>query len=73
MTNYFYGLTERFRIRRMTIYFRVEIPASRHNDVTAGGNGGVFHDRDSAETFKKALIERREYCEADIWITTASE
>ena len=40
---------------------------------TAGGNGGVFRDRDSAEAFKKGLIEAREYREDDIWITTLLE
>ncbi len=57
----------------MTSYVRVEVPASRHNAVTAGGNGAVFRDRDSAEKFKKGLIESHEYLEDDIWLTTASE
>lgn len=57
----------------MTTYFRAEVPASRHNDVTAGGSSGIFPDRDSAKAHKKALIEFGEYLEDDIRITTFSE
>lgn len=56
----------------MTNYFRVEVPASPKNDVTVGGKGGVFPDRESAEALKKALIKNREYREDDIRITTFS-
>ena len=56
----------------MTNYLRVEVPASPKNDVTAG-TGRVFSDRQSAEAYKKALIENRGYRESDVRITTLSE